>query len=211
VKSKFIDSLLERENFWYLFALICLLNMLSIYVIHQIIITDPHYFTGGNAKANSLYQNVWVIICIAYPALCFVKVSIITGLLQFGLKNMKIEVPFKQLMSLAIVGEIVFWIQDLAQMVWFLFIHTGYTMKEVDNFSFLSLQFFTKPDTNEAAKTLLNFFSIPELLFWFVLIFGLQLITKVSLKRMAKLVFLTYGLASILYFLLKSYYLYKIS
>ncbi|NOU18627.1 MAG: hypothetical protein HOO91_13810 [Bacteroidales bacterium] len=206
---KTIKSLLERENFWYLFAILCLLNILSIYAIHQIIVSDPQYFTGGNAHSASFYRNIWIAINIGFPVICFIKVTIIAGLLQFGLKNWEIEVPFRELMSLVILGELFFWLRDLAQMVWFLFIHTEYTMKEVDNFSFLSLQFFIGSEASEAIKAIFQFFSIPEMLFWGILIYGLQLITRESLKRMAKLVLLTYGIASILYLILKGIYLYK--
>jgi len=207
---KTIKSLLEKENFWYLLILLCLLNILSIYVVHQIIVTEPQYYTGGNAKSAQLYRNIWAIINIGYPILCFAKVSVIAGLLQFGLKNWKIEVTFRELMSLAIIGEIVFWLKYLTQMVWFLFIHTEYTMKEVDDFSFLSLQYFVNPEINVNIKAVFQFISIPEALFWLVLIFGLQQITKEPTKRMVKLVFLTYGLASFLFLLLERGFLYLI-
>lgn len=209
--KRLFDSLLEKENFWYLFVLLNLLSILSLYIIHDTIITDPKYFTGGNQNSVFLYRKISLIIYFIYPLYCFAKVVIVAGLLTIGLKTQNIEVSFKQLMSVVIIAEIVFWIQDLAQIVWFLFIHSGYTMKEVDNFSFLSLQYFINSEASDALKTITHFFSVPELLFIAMLIFGLLALTKETFSRMAKVVLLTYGLAMIIFLVTKSYILHKMT
>lgn len=208
--KKFIGLLLEKENLWYLFAFLCLLNILSLYVMHDIIITDPQYFTGGNQKSVLLYRKISLFIYFIYPVYCLVKIAIISELLFFGLKTINFTVSFKQLMSVSIIAELIFWIQDLAKIIWFLILHPIYTMAEVENFSFLSLKYFINPNSSDALKSLLHFFSIPELLFWIVLVFGLQLLTGYTFKRTVKIIFLTYGLAIIFFTLARSYIQYKI-
>lgn len=207
----YLATLLEKENFWYLLGLICLLSVLSLYVTHDIIITDPQYFTGGNQSSVKLYRQVYTALYFIQPFYCFLKVAIIAGLINFGLKSIKIKVSFKQLMQVAIVAKLVYWMQDLAKVLWFLFIKTNYTMRDVDHFSFLSLQNFISPDVSGGYKLLVQFICIPELLFILTLVLGLQVLTNESFSRMAKVTLSTYGIAMFLYLLIRSYMLHQVS
>lgn len=206
---KHISLLLEKENLWYLFAFLCLLNILSLYVMQDIIVTDPQYFTGGNQNSAVLYRKIYLAIYFIYPVYCLVKILIISGVLFLGFKNINSTITFKQLMSVSIIAELFFWIQDLAQIIWFLILHPSYTMEEVENFSFLSLKYFINTNSSDALKSLLHILSIPELLFWIVLAFGVHLITECPFKRSLKVIFSTYGLAIIIFTLIKSYIQYK--
>jgi hypothetical protein len=207
-----IISVIRGENFWYLFSALCLLNILSLYAVNDIIITDPRYFTGGNENSAGLYRKIYLIIYVIYPVVCMVRVFVVAGLLHYGVRCIKLmDIPFRQLLTLAVLGEIVFWINDLAKVVWFLFVHTDYTMQEVEHFTFFSLKYFTSYSTGTALKTILSFFSLAELLFWIVLVQGMQVLTGEPLRRMTKLVAATYGFTTLGLLLLRSYLQYKMS
>jgi hypothetical protein len=207
----YFASLVEKENFWPLMILLGLLSTLSFYVTHDIIITDPQYFTGGNQNSVELYRQIYTALYFIQPFYCFIKVAIIAGLLNFGLQSIKSKVSFKQLMLVAILAKLVYWVQDLAKVLWFLFIKTSYTMQDVDYFSFLTLQYFISPDVSGGYKLLIQFISIPELLFILTLVFGLQVLTNESFSRMTKVTFSSYGIAMFLFLLLRSYMLQQVT
>lgn len=204
-------SLVERENFWPLMILLGLLSTLSFYVTHDIIITDPQYFTGGNQNSVELYRQVYTALYFIQPFYCFIKVAIIAGLLNFGLQSIKTKVSFKQLMLVTILAKLVYWVQDLAKVVWFLFIKTNYTMQDVDHFSFLSLQNLISPDVGGGYRLIVQIISVPELLFILTLGLGLQVLTNESFSRMAKVTLSTYGIAMFLFLLIRSYMLHQVT
>lgn len=203
MRSKYLNLIQEKENFWYLFVFLCLINVLSLYVIHDIIITDPQYFTGGKQSSVDLYRTISKAVYIVYPLYCFIKIAIISTLLLIGLRLWRIEIPFRQLMVVSIIAEIAYWIKDLAQIIWFLVIHPDYTMKEVDNFSFLSLQFIAGTNASDTTKALLNLISVPEVLFILALIYGLKTITSETLRRIVTIVLGTYGISYVAFVLIK--------
>ncbi|HET54099.1 MAG TPA: hypothetical protein ENN33_02660 [Ignavibacteria bacterium] len=207
----YLASLLEKDNFWYLLGLLCLLSVLSLFITHDIIITEPQYFTGGNQNSVKLYRQVYFALYFVQPLYCFIKVLIIAGLLNFGLQSIKIKVSFKQLMLVVIVAKLVYWMQDLSKVIWFLFINTSYTMQDVDYFSFLSLQNLISPDISGGYKLIVQFISIPELLFILTLVLGLQVLANESFSRMAKVTLSTYGIAMFLSLLIRSYMLHQVT
>lgn len=189
-----IEKLYEQKWIW--FAVYALLSVLFIYIINDIIITDPKYFTGGNNHSVRAFRNVYKVIYFFYPIYLFVKIVIISFFIKMSLSFFKFkEVKFMLIFTLVLIAEFVFLIPNLSEIIWFLFIHTQYTMEEVDSYSFLSLVGLIDSSGISSAYIypvkLVNLF---EVLYWILLIVGIKEITQSSGKQSFKIVASSYGL-----------------
>ncbi len=185
----------EKDR-WYIFGFFCLLNILFLFLINDVIITDPKYFTGGNDNSVNLFRNVYTAIYFINPIYSFIKIASIALVLKLGAAlYCNLELEFRQLFTLATIAGFVLLLPDLLEVIWFLIIHTGYTMEEVKFFAPLSL--FSLYDINEFPESygyLLKLINLFELVYWFILIIGLAGLGAKSKLHGLKIVAGSYGI-----------------
>jgi hypothetical protein len=190
---------LQKQK-WMLFALYSLFAILFLFLINDIIITDPQYFTGGNENSVKLFRNVYFFIYLIYPIYALIKIAIIAGAIRLAAAAFfSLEIEFFKLFTLVLLAEFALLLPDLIESVWFLLIHTNYTMEEVKYFypfSVYSLIGFENIEqTFDYPLKLINPF---ELFYWYILITGLKEITEKSTKQSFKIVLFSYGLLLLL-------------
>lgn len=203
-----LDELIKPKNFLSAFILLCLLNILSLFIIHDILISDPQVITGGNQNSVRLYRNISHIVYVIYPLWAFLKVYIISLLLILPFKRNGIEVPLKQVMIVVVLALMGFWIQDLVEIVWFVLINTNYSMGEVENFSSLSV-FSLFPVKSHYVGEIFKFLNVYEVIFWIILSKGMAVVAKQSLTNAFRKVSLSYGIFIVLMIMLRLLIYYK--
>lgn len=181
---------------WILFAVYILFSVLFLFVINDIIITDPQYFTGGNQNSIRLFRNIYNIIYFIYPFYSFVKIAFIAMLLKSGLAFFtSTEVGFIKLFTLVLLAEFILLIPDFLEIIWFLLIHTDYTMEEVKYFHpFSAYSFIGYENIGQSYDYGLKLSNPFEIFYWFILIIGLKEITGKTTKENFKVVAGSYGL-----------------
>lgn len=180
---------------WYLFALYNLLGILCLYLINDVIITDPQYFTGGNENSIKLFRNVYKVIYFLYPIYALFRVLFFSFVIRLGVSLFtNISIEFKQIFTLVIIAELVFLIPDFIEVIWFLLLKTDYSMFDVKHFSFLSLyNLFDPQEIPDGYTYLLKLINIFEITYWIILIFGLKQITNKPTLKSFKVVAGSYG------------------
>lgn len=181
---------------WMLFAVYVLFSILFLFVINDIIITDPRYFTGGNQNSIKLFRNVYKAIYIIYPFYSFVKIAFIAMLLKMGLDFFtSAEAGFMKLFTLVLLAEFILLVPDFLETVWFLLIHTDYTMEDVKYFYPFSVHSLIDLDSiNSSNDYLLKLVNPFEFFYWLILISGLKEISGKTTKENFKVVAGSYGL-----------------
>ena len=182
-----INRLQEQKQM--LFIVYVLFGVLFLYVINDIIITDPQYFTGGNENSVKLFRNVYKAIYFIYPFYAFIKISIIAGALRLAAAAFfSLEIKFSELFTLVVLAEFALLIPDLLETLWFLIIHTDYTMEEVKFFypfsAYSLIGYENIEQTFDYPLKLINPF---EVFYWFLLVTGLKEITGKPTKENFKL------------------------
>jgi hypothetical protein len=194
MKLNFVVQKYEKDR-WYLFGLFCLLNILFLFLINDVIITDPQYFTGGNENTVELFRNFYNVVYVINPIYVFIKIAFIASILKLGAAlycNLQLE--FKQLFTLATISGFVLLLPDLIEVFWFMVIHTSYTMEEVKYFSPFSLySLFGHAEISDSNKYMLALINPFEIIYWFVLIVGLKDLGAKSRQNGLKIVAGSYG------------------
>ena len=185
------------DNKWYIFGVYCLLNVLVLFIFYDIIVTDPKYYTGGNDNSVRLFRNIWSGLYLLNPLYSFIKFFFVAVIMDTVAKIFfKLELGWKPFFLLYVLGSFILLLPNLAAVIWFLLLNPNYHMSEVREFHFLHI-FNLFPDGTElkaSTYTLLNYFNIPEVLFWLVMSYGAAFLLKEKLKKGVVLVFSTLGL-----------------
>ena len=200
---------------WYpqnriLFIVYALFSILFLFVINDIIIIDPKYFTGGNEKSIKLFRNVYNVIYIINPIYSLIKIVFIAFLLKTALSFFfTLDTKFSQLFTLVTLSEFALLLPDLLEIIWFLLIHTDYTMEEVKYFHPFSLySFIGNYDLSNAYDYPLRLINPFEISYWIMLIIGIKEITGKTTKDGLKEVASSYGLF-LLVIILFRYFIYS--
>ncbi|HSH51012.1 MAG TPA: hypothetical protein VK982_04730 [Bacteroidales bacterium] len=195
------------------FCLYSLINALLLYYIHDLIITDPQYFTGGNMKSVSLFRTVWRVIYFLSPVYEFVKILIISFLLYKSIQIFtNVDKSFWGIFYIVLLAQIVLLIPDLLEVIWFSFFKTDYSMIDVDYFNPLSITNFFHPERfSDICYKFLSSINIFNIVYWGILIFFIKKIANITLKKSFKVVVSFYGSISIVISLIHFWWLYKLS
>jgi hypothetical protein len=127
------------------------------------------------------------------PIIYLIKFSFVALCLSLGLFLLNTAHSFKQLFELAVKAELVFIMAGLFKILWFLFIKTNYTLLDLQYFSPLSLQNIISIQKSDTWLIYpLQIINLFELLYWFVLAYGISKLIKTNLQDGMKIVLSSY-------------------
>jgi len=192
---------------WFYFSVLVILSIGLSYIIHDIIITDPKYFTKGNDNSVGLYRRIYGIIYLVKPLSLFLKVGFISLLLFWGAKyylKLKTSVSFWMCFTIVCLGEFILLIPDLSEVVYFLIIKTNYTMHDVSNFNWYSLHsILGQEDMPKAFVHPLQLLNIFEFSYWALLALLFSRLAKLKYVMGVQLIALFYLLPLFTYTIIK--------
>lgn len=194
--EKYLNDKALKDNRWYLFGMFAALYVGLVFVINDIIITDPSYFTGGNARSVELFRKVYSVIYIISPVYMFLKITLIAILIK-AVSNyfFNTELRFWQVFTLINIAEFILLLPMIWEVIWFLLLNTDYTMAEVDTYSLLSLYSLFNPEAIGSEWSFpLKRINPFELVYWFILTVGLVYFTQKTHKQSLKIIALSYGM-----------------
>jgi len=179
-----------------LFAIYSIFSVLFLYVINDIIITDPQAFTGGNESSIEVFRNVYKVIYLLNPIYSILKIVVIALGIQKIIHIINdTEIEFSSVFTIVLLAEYILLLPDFIQIIWFLLIHTNYTMEEVQAFFPFSLYSLFNPDSvSRASDYILKLINPFEIAYWAMLAFGIKEITGTSIKSNLKAIASSYGI-----------------
>ena len=196
-----IKIITDRKEILKFFMFFALVNALLLYYIHDIIITDPQYFTGGRPSSVTVFRNVWKIIYFISPIYEFIKLVVISGLIYQAIKYfIKKEVQFWGILYIVLLAQMILLIPDVLELIWFTFIKLDYSMSDVDSFNPLSLSnLIDYENFSNFSSELLGSINLFNILYWGLLVYLIKEYLKISLKDSIIVVFCFYGPLSFIY------------
>lgn len=199
--KKIIEDI-RRSNKYLLFGILCLLVILITYLTSNMLISDELYFTHFGEQMtfeqiNSLldfqYKNQWISYMII-PVVYLIKFMLVAIVLLTGSIFYNIKITFKKLFQIALVAEFLFFVPSFIKLVWFLLVNTDYELIDLQSFYPLSLLNLTNvgslPQWLLYPLQLVNVF---EIIYWFLLAYGISLVARERLTKMLGLVASSYG------------------
>ncbi len=171
-------------------------------LMNWLLVSDTLYF---NAYAEQLsYEQIrdlmtqgeryeWVGYALV-PVLVLLRLVLVAACLSLCLYLGWGRFQFGACFRVAAVAETVSWLPMLAKLVWFLFVQTDYSLRDLHYFFPLSaLSLFDAHTLDPWLIYPLQLLNVFEVAYWLVLAYGLVHIAGVSLERGMGLVASSYG------------------
>ena len=184
------------------FILLCLLSILLTYAGKTFLISEDLYFQffGDQLSYERIAQIIsiqekWEWTSYAFvPIYYVVKIFLISFCIYTGAMINAIDISFKKICQMALVAEAVFLVPGIFKLFWFIFVHTNYTLSDIQMFYPLSvLNFFDPYSLDVWLIYPLQLINIFEVIYLLVLTYGLYLATESSYSRMLGLIVSSYG------------------
>lgn len=191
-------------NKWFVFGFICILIITFSIITQEIILTEDLYYdvfseqlTWERFEANFKKQKEWAWVgYLLVPFMFGLKFTLITTCLYIGVFLKNLGLTFRQLFGVVVVSEVLFLMPTAIKVLWFVFVADGYTLENVVYFSPWALSGWVSitKETDRILVYLLQVINLFEILYIFLLAFGLQTLTKQSYSSSLALTFKSYGL-----------------
>ena len=140
-------------------------------------------------------QRLMWISYVIIPIVYLIKFSFVSTCLYIGAFFIDKRLRFSDLFSVAIKAETVFIFLSLFKIIWFSIFKTDYTYLDFATFSPMSLLSIVGMEgVDKIWHYPLQVFSLFEVIYWFVLAFGVKELLEKDLTPSFKLVLSSYGL-----------------
>lgn len=193
------------------FAIYCLLLLLIQASFQYLLVSDNLYFNALQTQLS--YEQIENILAqgkkwqwlgyLALPVVLLLKFSLVTCCLCLGYFFSSNKFVFKSFFGLSIVAELLFILPALLKILWFLFVQTDYSLNDLNQFYPLSLLNLFNQETLPRywiyPLATLNMF---EVVYWFLLAYGVAGETGLSYNKSFGLVMSSYGVGLLLWIVL---------
>ncbi len=197
-----ITEEIRNSNKNLLFVVLCVIGILIAYLTSNMLISEELYFNqfGEQMTYDQIrsfldfqYKYQWVSYLIL-PFIYLIKLSLLTIVLLTGTIFWNIKVSFKKLFQIALIAEFLFIIPSLIKLFWFLFFNTDINLLELQTFYPLSvLNLIDSTNIPQWLLYPLQLINVFEVIYWFILAYGISLVARERLPKMLGLVASSYG------------------
>jgi len=207
VKDDAIKLTIKNNNYFLLFFFV-LLTILFTYEFNTFIQTDDLFAQNLSEKytqkiiANYLnlrHQWAWAIY-IFIPVALYLSTTLIALIILlvielYYLNESKPKVKFKDTWRIVLMAQWSTLISIFCKIVWFGFVHTHYSLEDLQSFSPLSLiNLFDRKTLDIWFVYPIQLVNIFELAYWIILVIGIKQLLKRSWLKSIEMIFLSYGL-----------------
>ena len=184
------------------FIFLCLTSIAIDYASRTLLISDDLYFrffgdqlTYERITEIIYLQNKWEWVSyVLVPLYYLIKIFLVGLCVYIGVVITGIDISFNKIFQIALLAEVIFLIPNIIKLCWFAFIQTQYTLSNIQFFFPFSLLSFFQPDAIDLWLIYpLQLMNIFEIVYLFMLAYGLFIVTKRSYVKMLGLTAYTYG------------------
>jgi hypothetical protein len=197
------SNIRTRGNIVLLYLFTILLIEWIFFLSKNILHSDKRYYDSlleqiSLEQVENLSKQSQKLAWISYsiiPIFYLIKFSLVSTCLYVGAFFMNKRLKFSELFLVAIKAETVFIFLSLFKIIWFSIFKTDYTYLDFTTFSPMSLLSITgMGSVDKIWHYPLHVFSLFELVYWFILAFGVKKLLEKDLAPSFKLVLSSYGL-----------------
>lgn len=170
-------------NKYILFLIFIAILFLLVFINSCFLISETLYYnTFAEQLSYEQIENLlaqgkkweWLGYTIL-PVIYLIKLSSVAGCLSIGFLYVNGQFAFKKMFGVALVAEFVFLMPTFLKILWFLFVQTDYTLKDLQLFYPLSaLHFFDYNSLETWWVYPLQTFNVFEVAYWLLLAKGIE-------------------------------------
>lgn len=193
---------LKDFNKMLLFGFLCSTFILVIYLTSNFLFSDQLYFSqfGEQMTYDQIksfldlqYKYQWVSYLIL-PVIYLFKLSLLSLVLLAGAIFWNIKISFKKLFQITLIAEFLFVIPSLIKLFWFLFVQKEFELQDLQTFYPLSLlNLLNVKDIPQWLLYPFQLVNVFEVIYWFLLAYGISLVARERLPKMLGMVASSYG------------------
>ncbi len=189
--KNYLKEIIEDKTItnWNLIIFLSLINLLVIVILHNYIFTREFFNIVYSSEHSPTFVDflytlkikfaIWKYLAV--PVVILLRSVFIALLLQLSLMIRLIDAPFTKLFKISILGLSVLMLIPIVQMINLFIIPTKSFTKEIINFIPLSLsEFVDINNTSSILAIILNSVNVFEIIWIFLIAYGLKTITKLS-------------------------------
>jgi hypothetical protein len=193
-----------KKSIFYLFLLLIVLNLIVISINFFFLNSEEligNFYSEQLAKDQVKHliesQKKWIWFgYVIIPFLILLRISLVSLCLSIGLffYDMENKIKFKELFSIALIGEFIFVLVGFFKFSYFYFIKVQYTLDELQQFYPLSYTNFL--DLSKIEPWLvypLQTINLFEIAYFFIIVYGLHKLLKKKYIKSLELVAVSYG------------------
>ncbi len=206
-------------NKWAVFGFVCIVSMSLSFAMRELVLTLDVYYnafseqiTWERFEANFKKQREWAWLgYVLVPLIFSIKFTLIASCLYTGAFLKNLGLTFRQLFGLVVVSELLFLLPTTLKVLWFVFVADNYTLENVVYFSPWALSGWVPitKETDRLVVYLLQVINLFEILYIFLLAFGLQTLTNKSYSSSLILTLKSYGLGLVLWITFVSFLIFS--
>ncbi len=132
-------------------AAICAISLFITCLLNILLVTDSLYFNSLAEKLS--YEQIEAVLnttkqwewlgYLMIPMICLLKCSLVALCLTLGNFLLTGRSDFKKMLKITISAEYLFLLPVAIKLIWFLFVQTTYTLKDLQYFcSFIRIKYF---------------------------------------------------------------------
>lgn len=194
---------------WFFFA-ICIIYIISSYILNEIVITNKIYInTLGEQLSIERISRIfeirerwsWVNY-VSLPFLVALKLLLVSFTLNIGVFVYGYKINFSRIFKIAVIAELIFVIADISKTAYFIF-NSPSSLNEINYFYPLSITCLI--DSKKIADWLiypLQQINVFELFYWLLLTLGLKINLDKKFSYTLKMVISSYGIGLLIFILL---------
>ncbi len=186
--------ILENRKFnpLVLFIILCLIKAVLIFLQEDLLGYRADFFVDisslGDEETSAMLSLMWSIkIFLGYasiPLYYISKFSVVALILWLGSFGFGYRIPYPFLFKLAMGAQVVFFVPELVKILYFGFASSQYGVDEFNAFQPLSfLVFIDVSESSPFIINLLEWLSIPQVLYVYLLSVGIRLKYRRTLKQ----------------------------
>lgn len=196
-----IDEI-KYTNKYILFGFLSIITILVNIIISSFLLSTDLYFNqfGDQMTYDQIrsfidfqFKYQWVSYLLL-PCIYMLKLLLLSLVLLAGAIFWDIKISFKKLFKIALIAEFLFIIPSLIKLFWFLFIQKDFELLDLQTFYPLSiLNLLNVKDIPQWLLYPFQIVNVFEIIYWFLLAYGISLVAKERLPKMIGLVASSYG------------------
>jgi hypothetical protein len=203
-----MELIYSSQKRWSGFLLCCISVTLTTLLNQNFIISDALYYNNFAESMtverieefiDSTKKWSWISYSLI-PFFYFIKFTLVAACISTGLYFQENRFRFKEAFGLAIWAEGVFILVAVVKLLWFVLVQTNYTLQDLQFFFPLStLNFFDVKHLEPYLVYPLQVLNLFEIVYWFVLAYGIKKMVGISLERGMTVVASSYGVGLVIW------------
>lgn len=205
-----VNKLYEGKFNYRVYLVYCLILLALSFLINQTVLTKEFYFNSlGNMQKETIEQMIEIkqewswLSYVLIPVKLTIKICMVGLVLKIGFIFIHSDIKYNKLLNVAIISEIIYILYSCISTIYALGIKSFEELQNIPSLSLYSLL------SHQKVPSYLNYLcrnlSLAEVIYWFLLAYGLSIITSKKYLYMLKFVLSSYVPLLFFWLLIVSY------